>query len=69
MITSGAGDLGSIQFRGQETKDSDGLFVDGDPTTSIHDLDEVGGGAGDSIEERVAFGGDQLSPQFDAPQV
>ena len=58
-ITSGTGNLGSIQFRSQGTTDSDGLFADGDPTSPVHDLGEVGGGAGDAIEERVVLGQDQ----------
>ena len=52
MVTSGSGNVGSLQFGGQDTTDDDEISFDGDPVSSIERSGEVPG-APDANAEKV----------------
>ena len=51
MITSGSGNVGSLQFGGRDTTEDCETFSDGDPTSSIEGNDEVPDVPGTSAEK------------------
>lgn len=53
MITSGSGNVGSLQFGGRDTTDDSETFSDRDPTSSIEGNDEVPGAPGTSAEKAM----------------